>query len=122
MGEKFYKIELRQFEVGPTNARHYFWVLKDETGKVIGEMHGQPADWKTGERLAFSMGGDRLTFVRRTEAREYNKSTNPPYVIAFHGPAEDALARWREGRRRGDVLNRAKVEYNPLDQNSNSVA
>jgi hypothetical protein len=97
-------------------------VLKDETGKVIGEMHGQPADWKTGERLAFSMGGDRLTFVRRTEAREYNKSTNPPYVIAFHGPAEDALARWREGRRRGDVLNRAKVEYNPLDQNSNSVA
>lgn len=30
MGEKFHKIELRQFEVGPTNARHYFWVLNDE--------------------------------------------------------------------------------------------
>ena len=122
MGEKFYKIELRQFEVGPTNARHYFWVLKDETGKVIGEMHGHPADWKTGKRLGFSVGGDRLTFVPSNKAEYYERSANLPYIIAFHGPAEDARARWEEGLRRGRVLNRAKVEYNPLEQNSNSVA
>jgi len=122
MGEKFYKIELRQFEVGPTNARHYFWVLKDESDKVIGEMHGHPADWKTGKRLGFSVGGDRLTFFSSKKAEYYERSAKLPYVIAFHGPAEDARARWQEGLRRGRVLNRAKVEYNPLEQNSNSVA
>jgi len=122
MGEKFYKIELRQFEVGPTNARHYFWVLKDETGKVIGEMHGHPADWKSGRQLGFSIGGDRLKFFDRKKPVECSKSVKLPYVIAFNGPAEDARARWEEGLRRGRVLNRAKVEYNPLEQNSNSLA
>jgi len=29
MSEKFYKIELRQFNVKGLNARHYFWVLRD---------------------------------------------------------------------------------------------
>jgi hypothetical protein len=122
MGEKFYKIELRQFEVGPTNARHYFWVLKDETGRVIGEMHGHPADWKTGERLRASTTRDRLKFFDYPGARDYSKSAKLPYVIAFNGPAEDALERWQQGLRRGEVLNRAKVKYHFLKQNSNSVA
>jgi hypothetical protein len=121
MAEKFYTIELRQFEVPGANARHYFWVLKDEANKVVGEMHGHPADWKTGKQLGLSLGGDRLKFFRHREPREYSKSAKLPYVIAYFGPAEEALARWRQGVRRGEVINRDKISYYPASRNSNTA-
>jgi len=121
-----YKIELRQIEVRGLNARHYFWVLKkrEPNGKfsVVRELHGGPADRKTGLMKSFSLGGDRLKFFNYKGDKFHKESHKLPFAIAIEGSKEKVMARWAEGIRAGGLVNKTSTKYNPLGTNSNTVA
>ncbi len=108
------------------NGRHYFWVLKKVLGrgrsKVLGELHGRPADWYTGEPRSFSLGGDKLDFYEQKGERSYEDSLKLPFAKAIEGPKEDVLRRRAEGIRAGRLANKTRTEYDPQSTNSNTVA
>lgn len=126
MFHPIYTIELRQNEVTGLNARHYFWALKKNLpgggNRVLGELHGRPADWKTGKPKSFSLGGDQLRFYKRIGEGTYDSSLKLPFAIAIQDHKENVLARWNEGIRAGKLANKTRTFYDPTYTNSNAVA
>ena len=126
MFHPIYQIELRQIEVQGLNARHYFWVLKKHLPgggtRVLGELHGGPADPKTGKMKSFSLGGDPLKFFEFKGRRFYNQSLKLPFAIADIDIKENILRRWGQGIRAGGLVNKAGKQYSLLKTNSNAVA
>lgn len=122
-----YQIELRQIEVKGLNARHYFWVLKKNLpgggSRVLSQLHGGPMDPKTGEMKSFSLGGDQLKFFEiKGQKRFYNQSRKLPFAIAIQDHKENVMARWAEGVRAGNLVNKTRNFYDPWGTNSNTVA
>lgn len=103
MFQETYRIELRQIDVKPLNGRHYFWVLKKVIGRgrsrVLGELHGQAADWKTGRPKSSSFSGDQLKFYDVPGENRYEDSLKLPFAIADIDHKEHILRRWGEGIR-----------------------
>ena len=126
MNHNVLQIQLRQMDVGGVNARHYFWVLAkmlpNNKFRVLQELHGFPADWKTGRRKSISLGGDQLKAYKFNTPKFYNQSRKLPYEIAKSGIDEEILPIWNMALGGGDLVNRRKFTYSPLDKNSNALA
>lgn len=126
MNHNVLQIQLRQMDVGGANARHYFWVLAkmlpNNKFRVLQELHGFPADWKTGRRKSISLGGDQLKAFRYKKPEFYNQSRKLPYEIAKTGIDEEILPIWNMALGGGDLVNRRKFSYSPFKENSNALA
>lgn len=60
-----YTIEARSLNVLGV-AGHDFWVLRDEQGKALAELHGLATDRQTGEALTIGTDEARHSFVLGT--------------------------------------------------------
>lgn len=122
MSDRTFQIELRQFEVTGANARHYFWVLKDDKGKVLGEIHGWPSNPKTGAPEGVKLGRQWLRARFIDHPTYYNQSLKLPFAIAASGSEEEMRRRWAAGKQMGEFLNKKGIDYHLLGDNSNAMA
>lgn len=100
---------------------HNYWVLLDNSGNRVGELHGFQTD-ANGEPATTGVGGDLKVFTDRSMG--YNAST--PQAVVFDGTQAEAMALWGAATDCGDLINLKNYDYNAFDSfgghNSNSVA
>ncbi len=112
-----YTIEARQYELGGVLAGHDFWVLRDPTGNIVGELHGLATDRKTNEPVDFlgmNIGtiGDRLGFYYFNHAIGQVSPlllSDQPARIVYQG--SDVLERWNTAVNTINYFNSLDVDY-----------
>ena len=132
-----YKIELHASTFPTGGGKHYFWILRDPSGKAIREMHGNNSDWVAGS----SMPPGSLVFTENdlskyppsmpglTSPYQLNRPEGAPkpkfesFQIYFESPnLDEALKRWNAAKALGEYLNTKKMEYQLFSTNSNAMA
>lgn len=122
MSEMSYSIEARAYAIVGL-AAHDFWVLRDEQGLVLGQLHGLAT---TRDNRIKPMGtlGDKLKFYhfgRRALLFGLSPDQNRNYIKAgqaskrmFYGSLAEVLARWDNAVHALPYLNRLDVPYTPF--------
>ncbi|MGZ8931473.1 MAG: hypothetical protein ACXW0O_10830 [Methylosarcina sp.] len=117
-----YSIEARAYDIAGL-AAHDFWVLRDETGLVLGQLHGLAT---TPENRIKPIGtlGDKLKFYHfgpRAVLFGLSPESNLNYIKIgqkskrmFSGSPVEALDRWDNAVRALPYLNGLGVPYTPL--------
>jgi hypothetical protein len=107
-------IALRQykFDVGPFPFAHNFLVLYDDQGNVLEELHGQPADPRTGDELHKYIGRttDNLGAFPHAGPSEMYLPGQQEKMLLSRG--DDVMARWQAAKDAMDEINRRKLTYN----------
>ncbi|HEY8034262.1 MAG TPA: hypothetical protein VIF37_01585 [Methylobacter sp.] len=122
MSETRYTIEARAYDIVGVVA-HDFWVLRDEKGQVLGQLHGLAT---SPERVIKPIGtlGDKLKFYHfglRAISFGLNPARNLNYIKSgqqskpmFSGSPKDVLARWDNAVKALPYLNSLDVVYTPF--------
>lgn len=117
-----YSIEARAYDIIGL-AAHDFWVLRDEEGHVLGQLHGLAT---TTENQIKSMGtlGDKLKFYHfgpRALLFGLNPDWDLNFIYAnqqakpmFTGSPDEILGRWDNAVQALPYLNRLNVPYTPF--------
>lgn len=117
-----YSIEARAYDIVGL-AAHDFWVLRDEKGNVLGQLHGLATN---PENRIKPMGtiGDKLKFYHfgsRAILFGLNPECNLNYIKAgqisrqvFVGTPDDVLGRWDNAVKALPYLNSLEVPYTPF--------
>jgi hypothetical protein len=131
MSDRTFQIELRQADVPFANARHYFWALtevlnkgsKDEKHIVIQELHGWHSNPKTGVAERYNPLRHQLLLAHKfnEQTNYYDNSTKLPYVVAAKGTEEQVRKSWAAGQQMADFVNKKRIDYHLLGDNSNSM-
>jgi hypothetical protein len=119
-----YSIEARSLEIFGV-ASHDFWVLRDERGKAVAELHGLATDRRTGE--AIPIGTDESRHSLRAwhfahdegiAARTGNPVSRMSYVqegqryrTVLSGPESEVMARWSAAVKATAPLNALDLDY-----------
>jgi hypothetical protein len=120
--EAGYTIEARAYNILGI-AAHDFWVLRDEKGHVLGQLHGlatSPGNvikalGTVGDKLKFYHFGSRALLFGLNPARNFNYiKTGQQARPAFSGSPEDVLARWDHAVKALPYLNNLDVPYTPF--------
>jgi hypothetical protein len=122
MSETRYTIEARAYDIVVV-ASHDFWVLRDEKGNVLGQLHGLATS--TGHVIKpIGTIGDKLKFYHfglRAISFGLNPARNLNYIKSgqqskpmFSGSREDVLARWDNAVKALPYLNNLDVAYTPF--------
>jgi hypothetical protein len=121
-----YSIEARSLGVAGV-ASHNFWVLRDEDGRAIAELHGLATDRETG--LPVPIGTDAERFSLRqwhfphdesyargigaaVDRRSYIQDGQSSQTVLIADRAE-VLARWNSAVAAGQALNNLDLDYPP---------
>lgn len=121
-----YSIEARSLSVAGV-ASHNFWVLRDEDGRAVAELHGLATDRATG--LPVPIGTDAERFSLRqwhfphdesyargigaaVDRRTYIQDGQPSQTVLIADKAE-VLARWNSAVSAGPALNNLDLDYPP---------
>ena len=121
-----YSIEARSLSVAGV-ASHNFWVLRDENGRAIAELHGLATDRETG--LPVPIGTDAERFSLRqwhfphdesyargigaaVDRRSYIQDGQAHQTVLIADKAE-VLARWNSAVGAGQALNNLDLDYPP---------
>jgi hypothetical protein len=110
-----YSIEARSYAIG-SMASHNFWVLRDDTGGVVAQLHGLATDRKTNQVKPIGIFHDRLGFY------EYRSADNAPNYIShkqtactvYQGGKDDVEARWNKAVCQIEELNQQDLNYSPF--------
>ncbi|MBP6749734.1 MAG: hypothetical protein KA144_08845, partial [Xanthomonadaceae bacterium] len=138
-----WSIEARSLSIVGGVAAHNFWVLRDDKGKAVAELHGLATDRDTGKTVPIGTDADQHSlrvkhFIHDEQyARNFgSKSTNATYIqegqrseTVSSGSREEILGRWKVGATTAaKLINQQDLDYPPggfkLDgstKNSNSV-
>jgi hypothetical protein len=104
-------------------AAHDFWVLSDEKGHVLGQLHGLATNTENrikrigtlGDKLKFYHFGSRARFFGLNPERDLNFiKAGQPAQRMFSGSPEDVLCRWDHAVKALPYLNRLSVPYTPF--------
>jgi hypothetical protein len=121
-----YSIEARSLSLLGGVASHNFWVLRDDKGNAVAELHGLATDRKTGESVPVGTDSERHSlrgwhFVHDAQyARDFGtRQTNSSYIqegqsaiTVMSGSREEILGRWKVAAKNGvDLLNRSDLDY-----------
>lgn len=122
MSETKYTIEARAYDIVGI-AAHNFWVLRDEKGYVLGQLHGLATSIGNvikpigiiGDKLKFYHFGPRAILFGLNPARNLNfikagQQSKP----MFSGSPEIVLARWDNAVKALPYLNNLDVAYTPF--------
>lgn len=122
MSEIRYSIEARAYDIVGL-AAHDFWVLRDEKGNVLGQLHGLATNTKNKIKPIGTMG-DKLKFYHfgsRAILLGLNPNCDLNYIKAgqiskliFSGKPEDVLDRWDNAVKALPYLNALEVPYTPF--------
>ncbi len=100
---------------------HNYWVLLDNSGNKVGELHGFQID-SNGNPSTSGVGGTLKVFDNYTMG--YSPSTTQ--AVVFDGTQSEAMALWGAASDCGDLITLKKYDYNAFDSfgghNSNSAA
>ncbi len=122
MSEIRYSIEARAYDIVGI-AAHDFWVLRDEKGHVLGQLHGLAtspgnvikAIGTLGDKLKFYHFGSRAILLGLNPARNLNYiKTGQQSKPMFTGNPESVLARWDNAVKALPYLNSLDVPYTPF--------
>lgn len=122
MSEIRYSIEARAYDIVGL-AAHDFWVLRDEKGNVLGQLHGLATNTKNKIKPIGTMG-DKLKFYHfgsRAILLGLNPNCDLNYIKAgqkskliFSGSTDDVLDRWDNAVKALPHLNALEVPYTPF--------
>ncbi|MGZ4955800.1 MAG: hypothetical protein ACXV8Q_11860, partial [Methylobacter sp.] len=122
MYEIKYSIEARAYDIVGV-AAHDFWVLRDEKGKVLGQLHGLATNIENkikpigimGDKLKFYHFGSRaiLLGLKPNCDLNYIKAGQKSKLI-FSGSSADVLDRWDNAVKALPYLNDLEVPYTPF--------
>ncbi len=122
MPEIKYTIEAQAYDIVGI-AAHDFWVLRDDKGQVLGQLHGLAtspeyvikAIGTLGDKLKFYHFGSRAILLGLNPARNLNYiKTGQQSKPVFSGSPEDVLARWDNAVKALPYLNNLDVAYTPF--------
>lgn len=122
MPETTYTIEARAYSILGI-AAHDFWVLRDDKGRALGQLHGLAtspghvikAIGTFGDKLRFYHFGSRALMLGLNPARNFNYiKTGQQAKPVFCGHPEDVLARWDRAAKALPYLNNLDVKYTPF--------
>lgn len=121
-----YSIEARSLSVLGGVASHNFWVLRDDKGKAVAELHGLATDRQTGRAVPIGTDAERHSlrgwhFIHDAKyARDFGSArTDASYIQegqasirVLSGSREEILARWKVAARDGvNLLNAQDRDY-----------
>jgi hypothetical protein len=122
MSEIRYAIEARAYDILGL-AAHDFWVLRDENGNVLGQLHGLATNPEHkikpigtfGDKLKFYHFGPRALLLGSNPAYELNFiREGQKFRRMFSGNPEDVLTRWDNAVKALPFLNSLEVPYTPF--------
>jgi hypothetical protein len=122
MPEIRYTIEARAYGIMGL-AAHDFWVLRDENGKVLGQLHGLATNPENrikpigtfGDKLKFYHFGPRALLVGSNPAYDLNFIRDgQKFRQMVSGNPEEVLGRWDNAVKALPYLNRLEVPYTPF--------
>jgi hypothetical protein len=117
-----YSIEARAYDIGGL-AAHDFWVLRDEKGNVLGQLHGLATNPENrikpigtlGDQLKFYHFGPRALLSGLHLDRDLNFiKAGQKAKRMFSGNPEEVLDRWDHAVKALPYLNRLDVPYTPF--------
>ncbi|WP_369939782.1 hypothetical protein [Xanthomonas medicagonis] len=119
-----YSIEARSLSVLGI-AGHAFWVLRDEQGKALAELHGLATDRQTGRPIPIGTDARRhalrawhyahdadyaSSIGAEADSTSYIRPNQPSRIVAT-GDKDDILARWNTAARAVPELNARDLDY-----------
>jgi len=122
MSEIRYAIEARAYDIMGL-AAHDFWVLRDENGNVLGQLHGLATNSENkikpigtfGDKLKFYHFGPRARLFDSNPAYDLNFiRDDQKFKRTFSGNPEVILARWDNAVKALPYLNSLEVPYTPF--------
>jgi hypothetical protein len=122
-----YSIEARQLDIAGGVAGHMFWVLRDQRGNAVAEMHGLATDRQTGEVLPIGTDSKKHSLRGHimVHDQEYARNlgvsrTGSTYIsegqqayTLYSGDKTDVLARWKAGFQALSAINERDLNYPP---------
>lgn len=110
-----YIVEARSYSLKGI-ASHNFWVLRDDQGKCLSQLHGLATDRKTNRFKPIGFFNDRLGFY---EFKSENKdptfiSVTQKSVSVYTGEQQTVLQTWNKASCRVEWLNRQDLNYSPF--------
>jgi hypothetical protein len=122
MPENKYAIEARAYDIVGM-AAHDFWVLRDEKGNVLGQLHGLATNADNrikpigtiGDKLKFYHFGSRAILLGLKSVRNLNFiKAGQKSKLVFSGSPDEVLSRWDHAVKALPYLNSLNVPYTPL--------
>lgn len=117
-----YSIEARAYDIVGI-AAHNFWVLRDEGGQALGQLHGLATNpdhqilpiGKIGDKLKFYHFGHRAIEFGLEPGRDKNYiRADQQARLAFAGSPDEAMARWDNAVQALKFLNDLDLPYTPF--------
>jgi hypothetical protein len=119
MSEISYSIEARAYDI-VSLAAHDFWVLRDEKGNVLGQLHGLATNTENkikpigiiGDKLKFYHFGSRAILLGLNPDCDLNfiKAAQKSKLV-FSGSPDEVLGRWDNAVKALPYLNSLDVPY-----------
>lgn len=121
-----YSIEARSLGVAGV-ASHNYWVLRDENGRALAELHGLATDRETGLPVPIGTDADRYslrqwhfphdeTYARgigaAVDRRSYIQNGQPHQTVLI-ADQEEVLARWNSAVAAVQPINELDLDYPP---------
>ncbi|MDO9267836.1 MAG: hypothetical protein Q7T96_01845 [Methylobacter sp.] len=117
-----YSIEARAYDIIGL-AAHDFWVLRDEKGKVLGQLHGLATNTENrikpigtiGDKLKFYHFGSRAILLGLNPNCDLNYiKAGQKSKLMFSESSDDVLDRWDNAVKALPYLNSLDVPYTPF--------
>jgi hypothetical protein len=117
-----YSIEAHAYDIGGL-AAHDFWVLRDEKGNVLGQLHGLATNPENrikpigtlGDQLKFYHFGPRAILFGLHPDWDLNFiKAGQKAMRMFSGSPEEALGRWDHAVKALPYLNHLGIPYTPF--------
>jgi hypothetical protein len=122
-----YSIEARQLNIAGGLAGHMFWVLRDQEGNAVAEMHGLATDRNTGGTVPIGTDSERHSLRGHIFVHDQDyannlgvRATNATYISSgqdsatlYMGDKTDVLARWKAGYDALNAINQRDLNYPP---------
>ena len=113
--QKLYSIEARSYDL-MSIASHNFWVLRNEKGEVVAQLHGLATDRQKNWFKPVGFFSDRLGFY------EFKTAENDPTFISkaqqsvtvYQGDKNNVLVRWSKATSHIALLNQRDIDYSPF--------
>jgi hypothetical protein len=119
-----YSIEARSLSVAGVGG-HSFWVLRDEAGRAIAELHGLATDRETGRPVPIGTDDDKYSLRvwhyphdrdyaasvgARATSTSYIREGQPTRTVLVAGK-DEVLARWNAAVAAREPLNAMDLDY-----------